>query len=311
MTPSRVKFPGNCATRFDERKSINGSVSAGAASSSLKETSQRCVSAAHLTIAAATWSTNATTSRSYSAKTEIRWSIAENLSAFWKGISVTNGDVRVSLSRRRIRALYDSMSSIYDIFTRYERGSLKKALEVANPRENSLVLEAGFGTGKTLVELAKKVGNNGAVYALDISQNMMERTHELLHRRNLADRVNLILSDAENTPFSDATFDLVFSSYMLDLIDTPTIPTVLLEFKRVLKSVGLLVLVGLSKGSKWYDNMRLHEWVYKRSPSLLGGCRPVLLAPYLQDLGFRDVNREYIRGGHLTPIEIVWAKKGE
>ena len=203
------------------------------------------------------------------------------------------------------------MSSVYDIFTRYEKGSLEKALEIANPRKNSVVLEAGFGTGRSLVELAKNVGDKGEVYALDISQNMMERTRGLLHRRSLADRVSLILSDAENTPFPNATFDLVLSSYMLDLIDTPKIPTVLLEFKRVLKSVGLLVLVGLSKGSKWYDNMKLHEWVYRRSPSLLGGCRPVLLAPYLQDLGFRNVSREYIRGGHLTPIEIVWTKKGE
>ena len=117
-----MKFPSNCATRFDKRKHTNGSVSAGAASSSPKETCQRCVSAARLTIAAATWSTNATTNRSYSAKTETRWSLAENLNALWKGISVTSGDARVSLSSRRIRAIYDSMSSIYDLLTRYEKG---------------------------------------------------------------------------------------------------------------------------------------------------------------------------------------------
>jgi len=224
---------------------------------------------------------------------------------------VTDRDVRVPLSGKRIQALYDSVSSIYDLLTRYERGSLKRALEIANLRENLVVLEAGFGTGRTLVELAKRVGNAGEVYALDVSQKMTNRTRRVLHRRNLSDRVNFIVGDAENTSFSDAIFDLVFSSYMLDLIDTAAIPRVLLEFKRLLKPTGWLVLVGLSKGSKWHDNMKLYEWVYRRSPSLLGGCRPVLLGPHLQELGFKNVNREYIRAGHLMPTEIVWAYKSE
>jgi demethylmenaquinone methyltransferase/2-methoxy-6-polyprenyl-1,4-benzoquinol methylase len=224
---------------------------------------------------------------------------------------VTHEDVRVSLSGKRIRTLYDSLSSIYDLLTRYEKGSLKKALDIAHPRENFVVLEAGFGTGRTLVELAKKMGNTGEVYALDISQKMTNRTHRRLHRCNLSDRVDLIVGDAVNTSFRDAIFDLVFSSYMLDLMDTAAIPRVLLEFKRLLKPAGWLVLVGLSKGSRWYDNMKPYEWVYKRSPSLLGGCRPVLLVPYLQELGFKDVNRQYMLAGHLMPTEIVWANKGE
>jgi len=241
----------------------------------------------------------------------IRSSKAANPNFFWIVTSMASADVRVSLSRKTIRTLYDSMSSIYDVFTRYERGSLKRALEIAEVREDSVVLEAGSGTGRALVELATKVGESGAIYALDISEKMLKKANGLVRRGNVADLVSFILSDAESTPFSDGTFDLVFSSYMLDLIDTPAIPRVLFEFKRILKTSGLLVLLGLSKGSKWYDNMKLHEWVYRRAPFLLGGCRPVLLTPYLQNLGFRDVSREYMRAGHLTPMEIVWARKGE
>lgn len=226
-------------------------------------------------------------------------------------MSVADGDVRVPLSGKKIQALYDSMSSIYDLLTRYEKGSLKRALEIANLRENLIVLEAGFGTGRTLVELVKRVGNAGEVYALDVSQKMTNRARRVLRRHNLSDRVNFIVGDAEKTSFGDAIFDLVFSSYMLDLIDTAAIPRVLLEFKRLLKPTGWLVLVGLSKGSKWHDNMKLYEWLYRRSPSLLGGCRPVQLAPHLQELGFKNVNREYMRAGHLMPTEIVWAYKSE
>ncbi len=222
-----------------------------------------------------------------------------------------HGDVQVPLSAKKIQALYDSLSSVYDLATRYEDASLKRALEIANPRENSIVLEAGFGTGKTVVQLGRKVGNTGEVYALDVSPKMTNRTQRVLHRCSLSDRVALILGDTGSTPFCDATFDLVFSSYMLDLIDTATIPEVLLEFKRLLKPAGGLVLVGLTKGFKWYDDMKLYEWVHRRSPSLLGGCRPLTLVPYLHELGFKDVNRECLRAGHLVPTEIVWAHKGE
>jgi ubiquinone/menaquinone biosynthesis C-methylase UbiE len=226
-------------------------------------------------------------------------------------ISVPHGDVQVPLTRKRIRGLYDSMSPIYDLVTRYETGSLETATRIADPKLGHIVLEAGFGTGRTVARFAEKVGNSGAVYAFDVSQKMTKRAHRLIDRRNLADRANLIVGEAGNIAIGDALFDLVFSSYMLDLMDTAAIPGVLLEFKRVLKPSGRLVLVSLSKGSKWYDNMKLYEWVYKRSPSLLGGCRPVLLTSFLQDLGFQAIERTPMRAGHLMPTEIIRANKGE
>lgn len=203
------------------------------------------------------------------------------------------------------------MSSIYDLLTRYEKGSLEKALEIADMNENCIALEVGFGTGKTLMGLAKKAGKTGEVYGLDISRKMTNRTHRALRRCNLLDRASLVVADAQSTCFRNAIFDLVFSTYMLDLIDTATIPEVLLEFKRLLKPGGRLVLVGLSKGSEWHDNMRPYEWVYRRVPSLLGGCRPTQLAPHLHELGFEGIEREYMLAGHLMPTEIVTASKGE
>ena len=219
--------------------------------------------------------------------------------------------IRAPLSRKRIQSLYDSLSSIYDILTRYEEDWLEKVQEIVHLRSDFIIYEAGFGTGKILVKLAKELGNAGRVYALDISRKMAKKARRDLDRLSLSDRVDLVIGDAENAPFNDATFDLVLSSYMIDLIDTPAIPMVLSEFKRVLKPNGRLVLVNLSKGSRWYNNMKPYEWVYRRSPSMLGGCRPVVLAPYLHELEFKGVNREFVFAGHLMPTEIVWASKGE
>jgi ubiquinone/menaquinone biosynthesis C-methylase UbiE len=125
----------------------------------------------------------------------------------------------------------------------------------------------------------------------------------------LSGRAHLVLSDAAHIPFRDAVFNLVFNSYMLDLIDTPSIPRILSEFKRLLKPAGRLVLVSLSKGTKWYDNMGLYEWIYRLAPALLGGCRPVVLKPYLRELGFKNLEECFMHAGYLMPTLIVRADK--
>jgi hypothetical protein len=55
--------------------------------------------------------------------------------------------------------------------------------------------------------------------------------------------------------------------------------------------------------------MKLYEWFYSRCPSLFGGCRPVVIEPFLKTLGFLHVKRERILAGHVIPSEIVWGDK--
>jgi ubiquinone/menaquinone biosynthesis C-methylase UbiE len=226
-----------------------------------------------------------------------------------EGIFLAGEDIRVPLSAKRIRDLYDFLSYVYDFFTRYEEGARKRALAISDVREAFKVLDVGCGTGKTLIELARKVTLSGEVCGLDISSRMIEKTRKLLLSHSLWRQVNLVLGDAAHCPFRDAAFDLVFNSYMLDLVDGSMIPKVLSEFRRVLKTTGRLVLVSLTKGSKWYDNMRLYEWIYKHNPTLLGGCRPVVLEPYLQQTGFKGIEGSFIHAGHLMPTKILSASK--
>jgi ubiquinone/menaquinone biosynthesis C-methylase UbiE len=216
---------------------------------------------------------------------------------------------RVHLSPARIQRLYNFLTPVYDLLTRYEMEPQKKALEIADVKEGFRVLEVGFGTGKILIELSKKVGSTGIILGLDVSLGMVKKASMRTKAYDPYKRAELVLGDGRDVPLIDSVFDLVFSSYVFDLIDTPSIPKVLSELKRLLRSGGRLVLVSLSKGSKWYDNMRLYEWVYRRWPMLLGGCRPVTLKPYLQGLGFKKITSEFVHAGHLMPTEIVLAEK--
>jgi ubiquinone/menaquinone biosynthesis C-methylase UbiE len=225
-----------------------------------------------------------------------------------EGIFLVGEEIHVPLSAKRIRDLYDFLSYVYDFFTGYEEGARKRALAIADVREAFKVLDVGCGTGKALIEFAK-VTTTGEVCGLDISLRMIEKTRKLLPSHVLWDQVHLVLGDAAHCPFRDDGFDLVFNSYMLDLIDVSMIPKVLSEFRRVLKATGRVVLVSLTRGSKWYDNMRWYEWIYKHNPALLGGCRPVVLEPYLRQIGFDEIEGYFMHAGHIMSTKILSASK--
>ena len=111
-------------------------------------------------------------------------------------------------------------------------------------------------------------------------------------------------------PFADDTFDVLFNSYMFDLIPLVGMPVVLAEFHRVSKPGGRLVLVNLSKENA--DKRTCWERLYARLPSSLatyvfGGCRPVLMQELVEQAGFSDVQRELVRQAWQT--EIVTARK--
>ena len=62
-----------------------------------------------------------------------------------------------------------------------------------------------------------------------------------VEQAGLAERVDLRCGDAAQLPFETDFFDVVFMAFTLELFDTPEIPKVLSECKRVLKPAGSLM----------------------------------------------------------------------
>lgn len=79
---------------------------------------------------------------------------------------------------------------------------------------------------------------------------------------------------------------------MLDLIAEADIPQALAEFGRVLKSSGRLILLSMSKQREPLNSIWM--WLYRRSPLLVGGCRPVPVSQPLQAGGWKIETREMI-----------------
>jgi len=63
----------------------------------------------------------------------------------------------------------------------------------------------------------------------------------------------------------------VLNQYLLDILPVEDFLPILLEFRRVLKNGGRIVLVHMTKGDRWLN--QVYERIYKLKPPLLAGCR--------------------------------------
>ncbi|MFH0768655.1 MAG: methyltransferase domain-containing protein [Chloroflexota bacterium] len=222
--------------------------------------------------------------------------------------SKPRGILPVPRTKEEAMRSYDRISRYYDCLTgAFERKYAEMALERLSVLEGETVLEIGFGTGHCLKRIAGSVGIQGKAYGIDLSTRMMEITKERLERAGLEDIVKLLCGDAASLPFDDSTFSAVFISFTLELFDTPEIPKVLEQIKRVLKPEGRLVVVSMSKENGESIFLKLYEWMHSQWPKY-ADCRPIYLEQSLIEAGYTIKSKEKVKLFRL-PIEIVAAVK--
>ena len=210
-------------------------------------------------------------------------------------------------SKDETRAFYDKISGVYDLLAEHSEGPVRQVgLDNVALAPGESVLEIGYGTGHCLVQLAQAVGPKGKVFGMDLSEGMRARARERLEKEHLIGRVELSCGDATHLPYPDCSIDAVFMSFTLELFDTPEIPQVLAECKRVLRAGGRIGVVAITKEGKEGRAVEAYEWTHQHFPNLLD-CRPIFVRRALEDAGFS------IRDATITqmwvPVEIVVAEK--
>jgi arsenite methyltransferase len=120
---------------------------------------------------------------------------------------------------------------------------------VANPfslaplQPGEQVLDLGSGAGTDSLVAAQMVGPEGRVVGLDMTAEMVAKARASAAAMG-ATNVAFVEGDAERLPFGDASFDVVISNGVIDLI--PDKDAVFAELHRVLRPGGRLQLADVT-----------------------------------------------------------------
>ena len=149
---------------------------------------------------------------------------------------------------QRVRGVFDSVASKYDVMNDLMSGGLHRAWKaytvmVANLREGSQVLDIAGGTGDLSLAFAKKVGTTGRVVHTDINEAMLRTGRNRLIDAGVI--LPTLVCDAEQLPFPDAHFDVV--SVAFGLRNMTHKDEALAEMRRVLAPGGRLLVLEFSR----------------------------------------------------------------
>jgi len=217
--------------------------------------------------------------------------------------------LRVRASSEDIKKSYGLLSRSYAILEGiFEKGLRQKGLQLLSVTPGEVVLEIGTGTGYSLKEIANSVGDSGKAYGIDITPQMLEITRKRLQKTGLIDRVELHEGDARSMPCEDSKFDAAYIAATLELFDTPDIPRVLKEIKRVLKPSGRLVVASLTKeGREGSLFIKFYEWLHQKIRKY-ASCRPIYVEESAEEAGFQITKVEEFALFKIAPWKIVVAR---
>lgn len=109
------------------------------------------------------------------------------------------------------------------------------------PLEPSMkVADLGCGTGYFALPLAKAVGPQGKVYAVDVSEKLLGMLQEKISLHGPAN-IELIKAEAESTGILTGSLDLVFMANVWHEFEDHV--RLMKEVGRILKKAGLLVIL--------------------------------------------------------------------
>ncbi|NVN88568.1 MAG: class I SAM-dependent methyltransferase [Rhodopseudomonas sp.] len=121
----------------------------------------------------------------------------------------------------RMNRMYRSQRHIYDITRRYYLLGRDQLIARLRPAAGEAVLEVGCGTGRNLIQAAKKYPN-ASFFGLDVSTEMLTSAIEGISRAGLTKTVRVAHGDATafkpQPLFGRAAFDHVMISYSLSMI---------------------------------------------------------------------------------------------
>lgn len=215
-----------------------------------------------------------------------------------------------TLSHEEARRAYDRIGSFQDSQRFYEDRATDLVVQHGQFGSAEYLFEFGCGTGRFALRLLEEFLSPTARYrGVDVSPKMVRLAQSRLASHS--PRAEVLLTEG-GPPVGELaeSYDRFVSNYVFDLLSHEDIRAVLREAHRMLRPGGLLCLTGLSTGVSLVSRTmeRLLSSIQSLRPSLVGGCRPVDLLPFLRE-------QEWLVQYHAKvvafgiPSEVVVAKR--
>ena len=189
------------------------------------------------------------------------------------------------LSHEETRAFYDRFGAKQDRQRIYEDKPVTDLVEHLFLGSAHSVFEFGCGTGRVAEQLLQTHLTSGATYlGVDASSTMAGLARKRLLCFRTRAEIRLTPGEIRIDVPSDS-FDRFLSTHVLDLLTKDDIRLLLGEAHRVLSQSALLWLVSVTYGFTLLSTIIERMWsaIYRTSPSLVGGCRPLHLREFVKD----------------------------
>ena len=118
-------------------------------------------------------------------------------------------------------------------------GGPRRYLKKVPLKQGMTVVDYGCGPGRYTIPIAKLIGPEGKVFAVDIQPLAIDMVTKIAERENIAN-IEVVLADSYNTGVGDSTVDLVLLSDTLHMIEDCN--KLFKEIHRILKKDGVLFM---------------------------------------------------------------------
>ncbi len=209
------------------------------------------------------------------------------------------------LSPSQASRIYDRIGRAQDWQAFYEDRAIARLLANAELERAESVFELGCGTGRVGQHLLGRLNPTASYRGVDLSPVMVELATSRL--APWPERAKVVLVDGSlPLPAADRSVDRFMSTFVFDLLAGDLALTVLADARRMLAPHGLLCLASLAPGVSRGERVVSRAWMglWRQSPWLVGGCRPISLVSLLGD-GWQAHHRSLVRAWGLVTEVVV------
>jgi len=193
--------------------------------------------------------------------------------------------------REYTRATWNESAKDYSLFMRRLEGVRTDLVALLAPAPGEQILDLGTGPGEPAMTVAQKVGPNGHVTGIDLSENMIGLAAQVARIRDIGN-VDFRTMDCSSLDFPRACFDGALSSFGFQIFTDPE--SAAKEAHRVLRTTGRIAVCVWSTGNKtpfldaiiapMLEHAEPDETGYLPTPYETGG--PGEMVAFLEAAGF-------------------------